>query len=167
MSRTSACLSFFCRTMGHEYGGDFWSAIRMYILHLENTLAYYALYKMDFDPLNIMDYSIKSNVYEPIPKPAREGKKSDSTENTYETLWEKWSWKEEELYIWTFRIINSLTPDDFDSITDIKLTLLLENIKKKYEIVMSPEYQRVIKFHSMELKKIANNSFGRIIHKII
>ncbi|MFC1508685.1 hypothetical protein ACFL60_03245 [Candidatus Omnitrophota bacterium] len=162
MIRTSVCLSFLCRTMGHEYGDDFWFANRMYFLHLENTLAYYALYKMDFDPLNIMNYSIKSNGDEPIPKPAGEGKKPDSMGKTYETLWEKWAGKEEDLYRETFRIIANLTPEDFDSITDIKLTLLLKNIKKKYDIVMSPEYQRVIKFYSYE-KKLLNSPGQRSV----
>jgi len=146
------CATWFCVHMGHGYGKEFWKAIRIYLHHVEQELTYYALQQLYFAPLNIFEYSFDTFDYDPIPQPFLNNDKTEANDE-YSTLWEAWAGREKELYIETFHIINKLTKNEFEHICGIKQSILMQNIQDKYEVVISPEYQRILKYHAMSLDK--------------
>jgi len=152
--RPPICSTWFCVYIGYDHGDEFWRANRNYLLHAENIFVYHILHQLNFDPMSTLAYSFKTYNHAPIPQPNNKSEGSDLQEYSqeiYDSLWGKWVGRERELYVETFRIFNSLTKSDFEFLTDIQLTVLLAHIKKMYEIVLSPEYQRVVKYHAMSL----------------
>ena len=145
------CATWFCRNVDGRYGYNFWTAVRRYLEHVENTLAYYALYTLNFDPLIIMAYSFGSDEKGPIPDYGLNSQQPDSSEYSYESVWGKWAGKEEDLYRETFHIIKSLNCSDLDAITGVRHTVLLEQVKKTY--VVKASFHRALTWYTTKYKK--------------
>jgi Fe-S-cluster containining protein len=140
--RDAVCSTYFCKTMAGKEGVKFWKVLRAYLNQTQETLSWYALYKLNWDVESIWDYlnnleaaSLQIDDLDEIAPP----------EESYKKIWKDWVGKEEEFYRECFNIVSTLTREDFDRLSGINEKVILNWLKEKHNNVMSPKIPRVLR----------------------
>ena len=150
----SVCNTWFCKyTAGYD-GRAFWLTLKKYMKSVEEALTYYTLFKMGRDPRDII-LSDSSNtllkVEELDDKPLNH--------KAYRSLWGDWVGREEDFYQETYSIVQAMTRDDFDHITGINQTVMLEDLKVKHKILSTTKPPEILKRNpELQIKKMDENS---------
>jgi len=141
----SVCNTWFCKYTDGYDGRIFWSALKIYMQSIEDTLTRYTLYKMGWDAKNIiLPTSERQLTLEELDDKPLKLKE-------YRELWGDWAGREEEFYRETFAVIHTMTRSDFDHITGIAEMVKLEELKAGHKAIITKEPPSILK-RNPELK---------------
>jgi len=120
---------------------------------IENALTRYTLYKMGWDAQNIIlltsDRPLTPEELDDKPLKPKD----------YQTLWGDWDGREEEFYIKTFAIVQTMTRRDFDHITGITEMVQLEVMKVGHKSIVTKEPPSTLKRNpDLKVKSIDDES---------
>ena len=136
----ATCNTWFCKYIEGYDGRAFWLTLKKYLKSIEDVLTQYALFKMGWDPSKIdrnKPVERHLTVEELDEKPL--GNKD------YRLLWGEWEGREEDFYKDTFKIIRDISSIDFERITGISQTVMLEELKQSYKKIMNNEPPGILK----------------------
>jgi hypothetical protein len=132
--RNAVCCTWFCKHESGRDGQKFWLALRNYIQNTEETLSYYALHFMGWDPGKIM---LTKSSDKSLDVPDIDERPPDK--KTYDTMWGDRVGREEDFYKEAYRIIAAVTPKVYQQLGGISQKVLLKEFKKKYALLQSPK----------------------------
>jgi Fe-S-cluster containining protein len=140
--RDSVCSTYFCKTMAGKEGQKFWNILRAYLKQAQETLSWYALYKMNWDVEIIWDYlqvsesaSLESEDLDEVAPP----------EESYARIWQDWVGKEEEFYRECFKIVSQVRPEEFEQISGMTEKVILRWLKEQHSNVIHPKIPPVLR----------------------
>jgi len=138
-SGCAVCDTWFCKYVGGEDGHQFWRLVQDYLAQTERALVQYALFKLGWDPAQIVrpdtPDGLTSEDVDDAPPGPRE----------YARLWGVWAGREEELYKETHRIVAGLKRRDFARIAGISLKVMEEELKQGCRAMLATEPPKKLK----------------------
>lgn len=138
--RFSRCSTWFCKYGAGEDGKTFWNAFFKYLVYIEDVLVLYTLYKMGWEPGNIIsphpsEGSLTSQEIEGQPLVRKE----------YQKLWKDWEDKEEDFYVETYRLVSKISRDTFEKISGVTQKVLLDEMRRKCQSMLDPQIPLTLK----------------------
>jgi hypothetical protein len=128
--REAICATFFCKHASGQAGRTFWMALKKYMIHVERTLARWAVTAVDPDviepdmPMN----KLTQEDLEDRPPPSE----------TYERWWRGWVGREEEFYKECTARVQALTADELTALVGEDGRELLAVVTEHYQAVTEP-----------------------------
>lgn len=151
----AVCNTWFCKYIDGYDDMMFWITLRKYLVSGEETLAKYALYKMDWDPQKIAPEKSPD-----FPLTVEELDDQPSDQKTYQALWGEWVGREEDFYKKTYLLVSALTPKTFEKIGGISLRILLAGLKNRYRTRLKPRLPKKLKRNpNLKHEKISEDSY--------
>jgi len=149
--REHCCSTFFCYSVGGKKGEDFWKGFDSYLIDVELKLASYAAKKLGckviLDAENIKSDQLNAD---------------DSDQNIdlkkYAQIWEGWHGSEEEFYVESYKIVKSLSKEDFDGIMgDTKMSNQLSELLVDFKKNVNSE--KLLWNDKTEIRKVSDFIF--------
>ena len=150
--REAVCSTYFCKSVAGPEGKKFWNTLKMYLLHVQDCLIWYCFHEMDIDTEKMWDYL---NAYNTDPLDPEDVDELPLPEEIYQGLWGAWLGKEEEFFLESHQLVQDLSQDEFVRITGITQQIMQDLLKKRRQIVVSPELPIVLKQNpEMKMQKL-------------
>lgn len=138
--RYSRCSTWFCKYSAGEDGKAFWTVFFKYLVYIEDVLVQYTLYKMGWEPGNIISpHSLEGS----LTSQEIEGKPLVRKE--YQKLWKDWKEREEDFYVETYRLVSEISPNIFEKISGITQKILLVELQSKCQSILNPQLPSSLK----------------------
>jgi len=134
--REATCSTWFCKYVAGTTGKKFWLITKEYFKDIQSNLIEYVMYKMGWDSEIILNSRKKENEVEELS--AEDLDDLSPSNNVYQSIWGEWSGREEEFYKETFRIIETITPEQFEQISGFSQYIHLDKLKKIHQQVVNP-----------------------------
>ena len=159
--RKSVCISWYCVYVAGQFGHNFWTAFREYLAHVEDTLAKYALQKMDARPDMVLAYTFASKSDPDTLYPFQDKRKELDADLFHEFLWAEWVGREEAFYLQSFEAVSALSREEFEGITGVRHGVLLDHIKNKYREMINPRLPSILKLSpEIKITELADGTFA-------
>ena len=131
--RNSVCGTWFCKYIGGQDGRLFWQSLRRFLEYAEKCLSRYVLMKAGW-PTDSILFSLPSNTklsLEDIDeKPLQP--------SSHNKLWHDYSGREEEWYRESYRIMKTISRDEFMRIVGVNGQVYLDDVLSKHR-KLSPD----------------------------
>ncbi|HVH46676.1 MAG TPA: hypothetical protein VM925_30250, partial [Labilithrix sp.] len=108
--RESICMTYYCKYSGGMRGYEYWTALKVYLSHVQRVLARKASAAVDrtvVEPVFATNELTLEDMEDLPPK-----------DSDYAAWWGKWVGREEEFYVQCHEWVRSLTPSAFAGIID-------------------------------------------------
>ena len=125
--REHCCSTFFCFSVGGDSGQTFWGGLDKFLRNVEKKLAQYAAQQLGCMQ-SLEKENLKNNTLNADDKNKKVNKKR------YNQIWEGWNGNEVEFYIQAYKIIESLTQEEFYEIIDEKIANISMKVKDQISI---------------------------------
>lgn len=151
--RESVCSTYFCKHVAGPSGSQFWTDVKKYLSHTEQSLVQYLAKEAGLDYFMKVDTEIQNSS---LTAEELDGLPSKD----YEKIWGEWNGREEEFYKWAFQKVKEVSKSTFSEISGVREKVLLNNIElRRTEMLGMPEY---LKIHSDWLPK--RGEISKMIH---
>ena len=140
--RESVCATYFCKTVAGKQGQKFWHVFRSYLNHVQETLSWYALDSLNWDVQVVWDYVQSQQNDDLAPEDLDE---TGPDEEIYRNLWRDWLGREEDFYRECFRVVTTLTKEEFDQHGGIRHKTFLKWVEDARNDVVHPKIPPVLK----------------------
>ena len=156
--RDAVCSTYFCKTAAGQEGKKFWNVIKMYLLHLQDSLVWHCIHTMGMQIERLWEYL---NQYATESLSAEDLDDLQVPGEIYSTIWGNWLGREEEFYKECYRLVQGLDPGQLQSLAGINQKIYLALLKNCLHDVLSPELPPVLK-RNPEMKAIPlpNGKYG-------
>jgi len=150
----ATCNTWFCKYSVGFDGMMFWKSLKRYLKSVEEVLTQYTLLTMGWDPKSIVHANTTDR-----PLTVEELDDKPLKQKQYRSLWGDWVGREEDFYKETYTIIQAITPEDFDHMTGIAQTAMLEDLKAKLKNLSINKPPVILKRHpALQVKRIDENA---------
>jgi len=156
--RNGVCATWFCKYEAGQDGRAFWITLRKYLSSAEGNLVRYTLFKLGWEPQNII---LPDGSQRPLTAEEMDGRAPDG--KTYRALWRDRAGREEELYKKCYRLVAALTPSAFEKITGITQKVLLAELKARHQVLLTPGLPRRLKRNpKLQVERVGEDSYALI-----
>ena len=139
--RDSMCSTYFCKSVAGKQGLKFWDVFHSYLNQIQDTLSWYALDSLNCDVRSIWEYVNNRQNDDLTPEDLDE---IPADEEMYHDLWRDWFGREEEFYRDCYRVIDSLTKEEFERQAGIIHKISLKRLEDAKNNVVSPKIPPVL-----------------------
>jgi Fe-S-cluster containining protein len=159
--RKSTCTAWFCVYITGQFGHNFWTALREYLAHVEGTLANYALQKLDIPPHRILSYTFASESDPDTSYPFQDKMKELGADAFHEFLWQEWVNREEDFYLRAFQAVSALSRREFDHITGVSHSVLLDQTSAKHREMIHTEVPAILTLNpQLKITRLEDGSYA-------
>ena len=147
MYRETVCSTYFCKSVSGQSGYKFWESLKNLLFKIQINLSSYVIKVMELEfPLKYTGLSPED--VDDLPM----------SEENYKKMWKNWAGNEIEFYKKSFEIVNSLSKEDFETITEISQSDLFKELLINYEqMVVIPKLLKINP--ELKLEKTMNRGY--------
>jgi hypothetical protein len=153
IARADACATYFCKSVSGIRGREFWKLVQRYLQKTQRDLSIHALKKLHVDitatmeRLNERDGLTPWELDDYVP------------DEVYSALWGAWEGRETELYLESYRIISSITREDFVRIRSNDR--ILPMLEKAREALLTANMPQVLKLNpSLTVSELGSGNWA-------
>lgn len=139
--RESTCTTYYCKSVTGHDGQKFWSVLRAYLLHAQESLVWYALYKLNWDVESISNHL---NTYNSDSLGIPDLDDTPLPDEAYSKLWGEWAGREMEFFKRTHEIIRSVSQEEFVSFAGMNQRVFLKWLTKRRDEMISPKMPSIL-----------------------
>jgi len=154
-NREAVCATYFCKHVAGEPGKRFWDAVRMYLQHVQRSLAIYLMYSLDVAGAPEVADRFMTAEYE-TGKLTASDLDHEVSESDYSALWASWYEKEEEFFVACAERAEHLSPEEFGGVAGVEAKLALDRVLRSFAATEIPPR---IKFKTESQLGVSGNSY--------
>jgi Fe-S-cluster containining protein len=140
--RDSMCSTYFCKSIAGKQGLKFWNVLHNYLNQVQDILSWYALDALNCDVRAIWEYVNSRQNDELGPEDLDEIPPDDET---YRHLWGEWFNREEEFYRECYRVVESLSKEEFERHAGIMHKIYLKRLQDARNNVVNPRIPAILR----------------------
>lgn len=132
--REAVCSTWFCKYAEGEDGDTFWRAVRDYLVELEEALTLHALLELGFDGASLQRWLKGKERMGP-----RDYDGEGPGDEEYARIWGRWLGREEELYVKTREIVETITPEAAKELAGVRGRTRLDAVTRAADVLDAGE----------------------------